>query len=632
MLVFSWLSVIISSDISCAATLTVDTRLQPIFHTPGVYAAGYCGDPNGLMFREDTQLYHLFWQCTSPPETGMEWCHAVSKDYVRWKRLPVALPPGSFSGGATQLASGGVRMLYKDVNKRKFYTASPANLSDPQLIKWKEDVLPTAIVGVTDPSRGWLNPTDGNMYVLVGSVGEKNTALGAYALWRATDDSFSNFSKTDTNFFEFKWDFKNSQVPRDPNFYSTRADDGRSLWVLQGAMKMCAGGGNDFYTLGEYDTNKQSFIAIDPMRTMSTDPYDFGHGIFASQTFAGKGGSDGPRIMSSWVLEGDCDPNHWPMKCPATTARGWLGVHSLPRVVTGEMGPPLPGSTKQRYALKFAPLPALQTLRTGMTSTAQNVSGSTVRTLNGFKSQSFQIDLTFPLPDVSSNWDVGTQLLWSDDSKEFTRIGIRSAVWLEGSELVYMNKDVQANSTCTAPYSVKDAKACQSSCLHSDVCIGWSAVPNDMINEAGVSDLAYECRLFCNNVPLQSASKFTCGWSTPHDPSRSVSGMKGLWASVYIQRNMSSLAESFGKNTFAGLVRVFPSEASVKLSVFADKSIVEAFAMDGRTVVTARVYPTLATATNVGAFANEASNVAVQAWDMGPAFDLSRSDHPEVFI
>ena len=39
-----------------------DARLQPIWHTPGAGAVGYAGDPNGLMYRHDSGLYHFFWQ------------------------------------------------------------------------------------------------------------------------------------------------------------------------------------------------------------------------------------------------------------------------------------------------------------------------------------------------------------------------------------------------------------------------------------------------------------------------------------------------------------------------------------------------------------------------------------------
>ena len=77
------------------------------------------------MFRKDTELYHLFWQSwkTWPDPPGVVWGHAVSKDYAKWERLPDVLSPGSFSGGATQLPNGGVKLLYKDTAKgNKFFT------------------------------------------------------------------------------------------------------------------------------------------------------------------------------------------------------------------------------------------------------------------------------------------------------------------------------------------------------------------------------------------------------------------------------------------------------------------------------------------------------------------------------
>ena len=120
-----------------AAALALDSRLQPIFHTPGAGAVGYAGDPNGLMYRADTGKYHFFWQAWATWPVGcVRWGHAISKDYARWSQLPDILSPGSFSGGATLLAdgSGGVKFLYKDVGKgNRFYTASPKDLSDPNL-------------------------------------------------------------------------------------------------------------------------------------------------------------------------------------------------------------------------------------------------------------------------------------------------------------------------------------------------------------------------------------------------------------------------------------------------------------------------------------------------------------------
>lgn len=72
-----------------------DMRLHPIFHLPVGKQPGYTGDPNGLMYREDTGLFHMFYQCDELSDVrGDFWCHAVSKDYVRWKQVPHALPSG----------------------------------------------------------------------------------------------------------------------------------------------------------------------------------------------------------------------------------------------------------------------------------------------------------------------------------------------------------------------------------------------------------------------------------------------------------------------------------------------------------------------------------------------------------
>ena len=115
---------------------------------------------------------------------------------------------------------------------------------------------------------------------------------------------------------------------------------------------------------------------------------------------------------------------------------------------------------------------------------------------------------------------------------------------------------------------------------------------------------------------------------------QSVSGMKdqtqpsSSWAVVYIERRNSSLSlqapAAYGMHTLAGLVRVLPGQeydnGKIDLRVFVDKSIVEIFAQNGRSVVTGRVYPTLV-ATKVGVYASgQGESVFAEAFAMGAAF------------
>jgi len=79
-----------------------DEDYRPQFHfTP---KKNWINDPNGLIYLDGE--YHLFYQ-HNPFGTSwghMSWGHAVSKDMLRWKELPVAIPEGEneaiFSGSA----------------------------------------------------------------------------------------------------------------------------------------------------------------------------------------------------------------------------------------------------------------------------------------------------------------------------------------------------------------------------------------------------------------------------------------------------------------------------------------------------------------------------------------------------
>ena len=427
------------------------------------------------------------------------------------------------------------------------------------------------------------------------------------------------------NLFEFAWqrskeDRFQSAVPRDPNFFQL-GSGGDAVWAFEGAMKMCFFSGHDFYVLGRFDADTARFVPLDPERSMGSDPLDVGGYMFASQTFAG---ANGTVINSAWVLEGDCDwtQPHFPPQCPAMLKRGWLGVHSLPRVVSLEITPPVAPGRLPRHALVFAPLPALATLRTGVSAaiheaTTRRGAGGGLPLSPPFRSSHFQLDVSWSVSGAAA-WDVGVQVLWSDQG-EWTRVGMRSAAWMNNTRLVFVN-DLQRNkSACRPPQIVHDPSDCQSLCAtHGRHCIGWTF--------SGSSTAGSSCRLVCDLVPLLAvAGNTSCGWSS-RSPVGSVSGMmpaptgRARWAMLYMdRRNASATTHPSLLHPLGGLVRLLETEASARLSVFVDKSIVEAFAMGGRRVLTGRVYPSHPNASGVGVYAVGATANAT-AWEMGPAF------------
>ena len=117
-----------------------DVTSRPIFHIGGLdNRPGYVGDANGMMYRDDTKLFHVAWQCVPFNTSGLQWCHAVSEDFVSWKTLPPMINrSGAESGGVAQLPNGDIVAIFNEVGGGGHWQARPTNLSDPFLTFWED--------------------------------------------------------------------------------------------------------------------------------------------------------------------------------------------------------------------------------------------------------------------------------------------------------------------------------------------------------------------------------------------------------------------------------------------------------------------------------------------------------------
>ena len=97
---------------------------------------------------------------------------------------------------------------------------------------------------------------------------------------------------------------------------------------------------------------------------------------------------------------------------------------------------------------------------------------------------------------------------------------------------------------------------------------------------------------------------------------------------LYVERTKSWLHNAscgkladcgYGRFGYAQTLRLLPTDTSLELHVFADRSIVEAFGQGGRAAVTARVYPTLASSEGVGLYSNIEVDATVDAWALKSA-------------
>ena len=279
------------------------SQFRPIFHFAP--PAGWCNDPNGLIFHAD--WWHLFYQLTPESlESGPKfWGHAVSRDLSSWQNRPIALAPDElgaiFSGSAVFDADKGamVACFTHDAPGRQVQSLA---FSSDEGLTWRKyegnPVLTSSRADFRDP-KVFRHQNEWIMIV----------AASFEAQIYASPDLLS-------------WTLRSTFAAPQPDWIWECPDLIRvgERWILSGSMirpgATLADGNGTYYWIGDFDGAR--FTARGEMRALSFGPDDYA-------AVSWSGAPDGRALIIGWM-------NHWHYaESTPTDAENWRGAMTLPR-------------------------------------------------------------------------------------------------------------------------------------------------------------------------------------------------------------------------------------------------------------------------------------------------------------
>jgi beta-fructofuranosidase len=305
------------------------------YHFMGEY--GWINDPNG--FTQFGGEYHLFHQHNpyEPVWGRMHWGHAVSKDLVKWRYLPIALAPdcpydqdGCFSGSALEIRNK-LYLMYTGFaltgpNKKNDYrqTQCLAYSEDGRVFKKikSNPVIGVDLIPDEANKRDFRDPRliqlDEYYYAFIGS--EDRLGNGQVLLYKTKDllnwQFVSVAARSDGNMGN-TWEC--------PDFFHLENHD-----YLLVCPQLMQARGNDFqnlhsslYFVGQMNFGNGTFNATESY------PLDHGFDFYAPQTLLDK---QGRRILIAWM-------NMWgTAETTQTLGHNWAGAMTLPREIISKEG------------------------------------------------------------------------------------------------------------------------------------------------------------------------------------------------------------------------------------------------------------------------------------------------------
>ncbi|MBC8569926.1 cadherin-like beta sandwich domain-containing protein [Zongyangia hominis] len=138
---------IVARDVDSGLSAIYTLNIQQMFDEDTIYNQDYrptfhftpfrhqMNDPNGLVYNSVTGEYHMFFQCNRSFDSGVggttSWGHAVSKDMVNWKELPLAITPdelGVIFSGSGVIDWNNTSGLFEEDPTSPDYTAPGARM------------------------------------------------------------------------------------------------------------------------------------------------------------------------------------------------------------------------------------------------------------------------------------------------------------------------------------------------------------------------------------------------------------------------------------------------------------------------------------------------------------------------
>lgn len=465
--------------------------------------------------------YHLFYQYNPEATVGanITWGHAVSRDLVHWRHLPLAMLPdrwydinGVWTSSATMLPNGTLTMLYTgstNASTQVQCLAVPANPNDPLLRNWTKHpanpvLLPPPGIGdkdFRDPTTAWFHKSDSTWHIAIGSKDDHGHS--GIAITYKTKD-FVSYELIPG----FLHRVENTGMWECVDFYpvGSRDQDAENsseelLYVMKASMDDHR---HDCYALGRYDAEANMWTPVDPEADVGIGlRYDWGR-FFASKTFYDP--AKRRRVLLGYVAEADSEL--------ADMAKGWACLQSIPRTVALD--------EKTRMNLLQWPVEEIETLR-----------------LN-------TIDL--------GNITIGTGSIFPLPLRQATQLDMEASFRLDASAVAAFN-EVDVSYNCST---------------------SGGAASRGTLGPFGL-------------LVLTTADSRSEQMAVYFYVSKSIDGT--LQTSFCHDESRSSRAWDVVKRVVGSTVPVLHGEA-LSVRVLVDHSIVESFAMGGRSTVTSRVYPT----------------------------------------